>query len=367
MKSLIATCFLSFVSFVAFAQDPQFTQINNIPLYLNPANVGADQSSKLQLNHRGQWLGLPSSYLTSAFSGDTYFEQRSGGKQRFFRNTGMGVIALSDYSGGTNLSNTYFATSIATEARINPVLSLRSGIQIGVGNRSFTSKNLVFGDMLTPNGASGLPTQETEVGTNSIFYPDLGWGALLYSPRWSLGVSFQHINQPNYSIAAQNAKLPIKFTTNLSVIISLDPVEKTNESPKQYIKPTIMYRSQGKYDQLDLGGTIYLQPMVFGIWYRGLLLKKEGSKWNNQDAFSLYLGSKWEKLEFGVSYDVTISSLGSSTAGSYELSLCYLFGKSKTINGFTLGGAKGVDCESFPGGTGMKRYINILRGKKNKR
>jgi len=367
MKSLLYILIFAFVSIKAFGQDPQFTQINNLPIYLNPATVGVEQANKCQLNHRGQWLGLPSYYITTSLAGEFYLNSNQGAKQRIFRNTSVGGIIINDLSGGTSLSNTYLAGLFATELRINPLLSLRSGVQLGFGNRNFNANNLVFGDMLTPNGISGITTQESDLVNTSVFYPDLGVGGLLYSPSWSLGLSIQHINQPTYSIAAQESKLPLKISADLSLIFSLDPLVKTNQTPSQYIKPTIMYRTQGKYDQLDLGGTIFLQPMVFGIWYRGLIIKKEGAKWNNQDAASIYIGSKWDNFEFGASYDLTISSLGSSTAGSYELSLIYRFKKPKSINGFTPGGAMGVECESFPGGSGMRKFLNSINRRKRRK
>lgn len=361
----IITLVALFISLIkVMAQDPQFTQLNNTLLLINPANVGSEQENKVQFNHRGQWLGLPSYFITSSFSAEFYLPEKTGGKQRTFRNSGLGIIAINDISGSTNLRNNYLAGLFSTEVRINPALALRSGIQFGIGNRSFNTNGLVFGDMLTPNGISGVPTQDDEVEATSIFYPDLGSGLLLYSPTWSLGVSLHHLNQPNYSINSQNAKLPIKFASTFSFLINLDPTVKTNQAPKQFIRPFIMYKAQGKYDQLDLGSTINLNPLILGLWYRGLLLKKEGRRLNNQDAVSIYVGSKWDRFQVGSSYDLTVSSLGSATAGSYEVFLSYTFGKPKSINGFSSSGARGVECESFPGGTGVRKFLKAIKRKK---
>jgi hypothetical protein len=122
------------------------------------------------------------------------------------------------------------------------------------------------------------------------------------------------------------------------------------KAPLQYAKPFIMYRRQGVYDQFDAGANIMLDPIVLGLWYRGLLLKQEGRTWNNQDAICLYFGVNWGDFEFGTSYDVTVSRLDpATTGGSYEISLRYLIGKSKvrTINGFTSSGDRGTSCPSW--------------------
>ncbi len=82
---------------IVVAQDPQFSQFFNAPLYLNPAFTGATQSNRVILNHRLQWPNLPQTFATYALSYDIMRpELRSG----------FGVLITTDKAGSAALRNT---------------------------------------------------------------------------------------------------------------------------------------------------------------------------------------------------------------------------------------------------------------------
>ena len=86
------------------------------------------------------------------------------------------------------------------------------------------------------------------------------------------------------------------------------------------------YKMQNKYDQLDLGFYYEFNPMVFGVWYRGLpVFKKNDYDVVNQDAIAILLGYEFNDIQFGYSYDLTTSALLANTGGSHEISLVYEF------------------------------------------
>ncbi|MFA9210006.1 MAG: type IX secretion system membrane protein PorP/SprF, partial [Yersinia sp. (in: enterobacteria)] len=41
-------------------------------------------------------------------------------------------------------------------------------------------------------------------------------------------------------------------------------------APERSITPAFIYKAQGKFDQLDVGMYLTYEPVVFGLWYRGL-------------------------------------------------------------------------------------------------
>lgn len=351
MKIYLLSLLVSIIIGVkAWAQDPQFSQTFNAPLYLNPAYVGSEQLTRISGHHRGQWLGMPGYFITSMASFDTYLKPNSKSKRSSFENLGIGAYIMNDVSGGAGLIRNYAAATFSGEFGILPNLAFRTGGQIGFGQQTINFSDLVFGDMITTQGLTGLRSQENLVGSQSLIYPDISWGGLLYSPSFQFGLALHHLNEPNISFLNDRAIMPIRFTAHTSWLIPIVlPMDK-KQAPLEYAKPFIMYRRQGTYDQFDAGVNVMFNPIVAGIWYRGLLLKQEGRSWNNQDAVCFYFGANWGDFEFGTSYDVTVSRLGpTTTAGSYEISLKYLFGKSerRVINGFTTSGARGVDCPSW--------------------
>jgi type IX secretion system PorP/SprF family membrane protein len=348
--SIICSLLCTSIAYLANAQDPQFSQTFNAPQYLNPALVGGEQLTRVGLNHRGQWLGMPGYFVTTMAAVDAYIKPSSSGSSSALRNLGIGGFILNDVSGGAGLVRNHAAATFSCEFALNDRLAFRTGGQVGFGQQTINFSKLVFGDMISTTGLTGLPSQEGLAGSQTIIYPEIAWGGMLYSPSFQFGLSLHHLNQPNISFIGDRATLPIRFTAHTSWIIPMLLSRDARKAPLQYAKPFIMYRRQGVYDQFDAGANIMLDPIVLGLWYRGLLLKQEGRTWNNQDAICLYFGVNWGDFEFGTSYDVTVSRLDpATTGGSYEISLRYLIGKSKvrTINGFTSSGDRGTSCPSW--------------------
>jgi type IX secretion system PorP/SprF family membrane protein len=90
-----------------------------------------------------------------------------------------------------------------------------------------------------------------------------------------------------------------------------------------YIAPSFVYKSQGRFDQLDLGLHFLYQPIMVGLWYRGIPLKQNVADNISQDAVALILGLQFSNFEVGYSYDFTISELGPSSSGAHEVSVKY--------------------------------------------
>ena len=99
---------------------------------------------------------------------------------------------------------------------------------------------------------------------------------------------------------------------------------RTASFRERSVTPTFNYRSQGKFDQLDLGVFFTLEPVVLGVWYRGIPVKTVDG-FSNNESIILHLGLKKGNFNFGYSYDITISELGINTGGAHEASVIYNF------------------------------------------
>jgi hypothetical protein len=67
-----------------------------------------------------------------------------------------------------------------------------------------------------------------------------------------------------------------------------------------------------------------LEPLVVGLWYRGLPVGMLNTLPYNESLIML-VGLSYDNLSVGYSYDFTVSRFGASSGGAHELSLTYLF------------------------------------------
>jgi hypothetical protein len=110
---------------------------------------------------------------------------------------------------------------------------------------------------------------------------------------------------------------------------------------QEVLSVAMNYQRQGKYNQADIGLYYYKDPLIFGLWYRGvpLITSQAG------DAIIGLVGIKTEQLHIGYSYDFTISNLIGASGGAHEISLVYEF------NSFSLGTQRkrirAIPCPEF--------------------
>jgi hypothetical protein len=68
-----------------------------------------------------------------------------------------------------------------------------------------------------------------------------------------------------------------------------------------------------------------MDPLVFGLWYRGLpLIKSYSEGYSNHESVILLVGLDYkDRFRIGYSYDITISQLSMSSGGSHEISVIF--------------------------------------------
>ena len=86
-------------SFLAFAQDPEFSQYYAAPLYLNPAFAGTSTDHRFIANYRNQWPNIARGYVTTAISYDYNLYQY---------NSGVGFLATLDKAGTAGMKSSQF-------------------------------------------------------------------------------------------------------------------------------------------------------------------------------------------------------------------------------------------------------------------
>jgi type IX secretion system PorP/SprF family membrane protein len=312
MKKIFFSLMTGFSVSMGFAQDPEFSQYYAAPLVLNPAFTGTASDHRFIANYRNQWPGITNGFVTSAISYDYNLAHL---------NSGLGLMVMTDKAGTANLKSTAFNFQYAYKVNLAGKWMLSSGLNFGVGNRNIDFSKLVFGDQLEFDASGKTPSDDVAFSNlQSSTYFDFGAGMLAYSRKFWIGFSVWHLNKPNRSLINEEAQIPVKTSVHGGIRIPLyHGVFKKDRVAA--IMPSFVYKQQGVFDQLDLGSYFFYEPVVLGIWYRGIPIQQNTLDNVSHDAVVIILGFQLSKVELSYSYDVTVSELGPISGGSHEVAL----------------------------------------------
>jgi len=312
MKIKVLLIIFLIASPLAKAQDPEFSQYYAAPLYLNPAFSGTSVDHRFIANYRNQWPNISQAFETYAFSYDYNLDQY---------NSGLGFMLMTDRAGSANLKSTQFNFQYAYKVKLSDKMILSSGLNFGVGSRSIDFNKLVFYQQLDfAQNSDNLPPPPSNLNLQSQTYFDFGAGLLVYSRKVWLGFSMSHLNRPNRSLLDDESEIPIKASLHGGVRIPLyNGVFKRDRTAS--IAPSFVYKQQGNFDQLDLGTYFFYEPVVVGLWYRGIPIQQNARDNISQDAVVVVLGFQLQNVELSYSYDVTVSELGPISGGAHEVAV----------------------------------------------
>lgn len=309
-----------------FAQDQQYTQFYANPMYLSSAFAGTSIQSRAVLVYRNQWPSLPQSFVSYGFSFDHFVPEW---------NSGIGISVNQDKAGTGGLSYTSATLNYAYEIKLTRKFSLRPALSVGFGSTYLDINKLTFTDQLAreSEGTTTLDPDRARFEQEPVNYADFGSGILLYSSKIWFGASLQHMNEPVQSVTGGDTELPMKLSVHGGMRIKVN--DGGAFTKRQYIVPAFNYMSQGMFDQLDIGFYYEYDPIILGLWYRGLPgFKSNDYNYLNQDAVALLVGYQLNNMKVGYSYDLTISSLTPNSAGAHEISMSIEFAsrRSKKAN-----------------------------------
>ena len=319
-KSLYITFVSAFILFginEISAQDAQFSQVFSNPLYLNPAFAGDTQQDRLSLTHRRQWTQLDNGYVSYSLGYDHNYDKKK---------LGLGFSFINDRSGIHALQVSEFMTSIAKEIRLSRNGRMRVGIKGGMTNKSFDREKLLFWNEIQSGGEVDM---NGTIPYDRISYFDTGIGAVFYSNKFWGGLSLSHLNRPEQSFLNTTSRLNQTFSVHAGAEL---PISVTSRGyVHSSFNPVIHYKRQGAWNQLDVGAYYQNGGFRFGVWYRGLPIKKKGEPdYRNVDGLIFLVGAKLsEQFQIGYSYDLTLSNLSYRSGGSHEISIVYEWPKHK--------------------------------------
>jgi type IX secretion system PorP/SprF family membrane protein len=292
-----------------YAQDPHFSQFYSTPLFLAPSFAGtSSQKSRAAFNYRNQWPEVSQAFTTRAFSFDHFFSEI---------NSGIGVLFTHDLSGQGNLSLINVGAQYSYDFQINREIHVRPGTHIYYTQRGIDNSKLIFYDQISENinySVADLPGElksDIDFATSVIAYSKTYWG----------GVTLDHLLNSNLSLYGNKALTPLKISVFGGYRLPLK--RKLLLSFEESLTLAFLYNTQGDYRELQLGSYYHKNPLVFGMWYRGVPLFK--NNFPGSDAIIFLMGYKIENVNVGYSYDFTISKLRNLTGGAHEISLVFNF------------------------------------------
>jgi len=302
--SFILFCIINTIS---FSQDPTFSQFYANALYLAPSFAGATEEYRFAINYRNQWPAIPGVFHTYSISFD---------KALVNFNSGIGVLATYDVAGSGDLSTTNIGLLYSYDFNINESWHIRPGINFKFTYLGLNIYKLVFASQMTGSGT--VPTvypppfdnvADVDFATSGLVYNDRVWG----------GFTLDHLLNPRQSFYGNESRLPVKF--NLFGGIQILRRTRLKQTLQEVLSIAINIQKQAKFYQTDVGLYYYREPLIFGVWYRGIPFATSQAG----DAVIGLIGVKTKQLHLGYSYDFTISNLITSTSGSHEVSLVYEF------------------------------------------
>ncbi|HXD92183.1 MAG TPA: PorP/SprF family type IX secretion system membrane protein [Bacteroidia bacterium] len=326
--------FLLFISVIAllqskqaFAQDPHYSQYNEISSYINPALCGVAYDVRAMVNYRSQWGSVSTPYKT--YGGSAEFAIKHVKTRKAYLTAGL--IIYEDVAGSGNMSQLHVGGILGAVVNTGAHSKLSFA-----ATGSFDQRRITGGNFQWENQYNGYQydaaIQGETLPTNQINYSDFGAGVNFHfaksekfisssdGHRFDMGFSVYHLNTPLISFYNTNESQYMKYINYMSFTIALPRV-------KANIIPSYILMFQGPSIELDAG--IMFRYIISEAAARSNLTKSmaisAGVYYRSTDAIIPQVLLEFSKYAVGVSYDFNTSQLTpySRLQGGLELMLRY--------------------------------------------
>lgn len=316
MKQIISIL-VFFFALNIHAQDANFSQFYNNPIYYNCAMTGINNGMSFRLNARNLWGPIPGRFNT--FS--TSLEAQTVYKM------GLGINAFSDVGGEALLRTSAAYLNYSYRPIDTKNFILQAGVAGGFVQKSVDWSKLTFSDQLDETLGSVNPSAFNRPNFNTSSYADFQAGLVMRFngatkkhrgafKRFSMtmGGSIHHMSQPKDVFLGDNITLPIKYVGHFSSNILLNDI---------ILQPGFVVEKQNEFRTFSFGVNIVNKPFTIGLWTRNRTAALSGKQFDSFIAtFGINLPDKgtmaWRIM---YSFDFTVSRLKTSSYGSHELTL----------------------------------------------
>ena len=287
---------LVFVSSGAMAQrDAQFSLFSLNQLYFNPAAAGSGGATRFQVMHRTQYAGYQA---TNPIDGGGALSTQLFSFSMPIKNLGLGFYALNDRTGP--LSHQDFKVSAAYKIAVG-----RGDLQVGASAGVF--RQAMDFNQLRPIDADD-PLLQT--GVVSQINPDVAIGARYENETFHVGLSLNHVLQPQYSFGSDVATNPLARTAYLNAGLNLEMGYLVD------IQPIVLIKSDFAVHSAEGGATVTFNKRFWA-----------GGTYRYQDAYVIAMGGIYlledQSLRLSGAYDFVIGGNKAKAPSSFEVLLSY--------------------------------------------
>ncbi|MBI3517807.1 MAG: PorP/SprF family type IX secretion system membrane protein [Bacteroidetes bacterium] len=320
-----------FISSLGFAQDVHFSQIQESPLWLNPANAGfMDGYFRAVANYRNQWASMGKAYQTMAISVDASFLKTKKNKAYL----GMGLFVFNDRAGAAKMGTTQAQLHINAIIKTSKKSKLGGAVYIGFNQNSANYASLTYANQYNGKDIDNTLGSGEIVTYSSFLTSDVGAGLnyefssanvdMLRDDIFSIkiGGAVHHLNQPVQKFASGSTyKLPMRYVGNIQARIDI-------KGTLFSILPSVIYLRQATANEITVGTHVryrFKNPtkvtgaksetgINIGMYYR------------IGDAVIPQINVDMGKYAIGVAYDLNISQYRqvSKLNGGFEIYLKFM-------------------------------------------
>jgi len=310
-----------------FAQDVIYSQFYANPLYLNPALAGAKLDQRITINYRNQWPSINQGYVTYSAAWDQQFDKISGA---------LGIMVNADVAGG-GVYNKFSGSGIYSyRVQATRHIVLNAAVEATYLQYKLDWNKLVFGDQIDIHTGNVEASREYVPSRLNVGNVDFSAGILGgYKESLYFGVAVNHLTRPDIAFYEGNAnRLPMRWTVHSGILIDFRQGMDGEDLRNFSISPNFIYVQQGQFHQLNIGLYMNRFPFVAGLWMR--------HNFGNPDAIIALFGFQSKVYKVGYSYDYTVSKLTNKSGGAHEISIAWLFQKSKRATRY-----HAIKCPTF--------------------
>jgi len=263
-KILFFTLLLLFNGRIVHAQDVTFSQFLYSPSYYNPAACGIDIGMIGTVNYRRALMYLPSRFETYAVGIDQSIHDSD-----IKGLGGVGLYVINNQEGEGSLNTLSLGVPISGRVDLSDHWTLQAGIAPKIYQKTINWDHLIFGDQLNPYYGIVLPKSEVtlenaapsisffdfDVGLWARWESDPSFQANVFNDVFDIGVSIQHIPEPNQSFFMVKSKLPSKYVLMARYSHAITDYRMVDSK----IQPVFMFEKQGTMQDF-VAGVNYARP-----------------------------------------------------------------------------------------------------------
>lgn len=331
MRKRIVVFIFCISAIFAGAQDIHFSQIQESPLWLNPANAGVFNGYfRGIINYRNQWASMGNAFQTMAVSIDGA-TLKSTRKKSY---VGLGLFIFNDQAGVAKIGTTQAQAHVNAIIKTGRNSRMAGAIYLGMNQNSANYAALTFANQYNGKDLDNSLASGETVVYSSFVNVDAGAGInyefsnseidMVRDDVFSMkiGAAIHHLNKPVQRFSSGSSyQLPMRFVGNIQARIDI------SETKVSFL-PSLVYLKQASANEIILG-THFRYRFKNGTKLTGLKSESGiniGIYYRLKDAIVPQLNLDFGKYAFGFAYDYNISAykIASRGSGGFEIYFKYL-------------------------------------------